>query len=474
MRYGSSTGGGFRRSWITREVRDREREHRPERVHPADEVDVARQHEEDREDAGEDDQREPRRLEARVQPPEHLRQLPVARHRVGDPRRADHAGVRGDEEDRRREDADVDLRRVEHEPVQVEVLDEAEHRVVLVAALGRVEPEPRHVLAGRVLVDRQRRERDERQREVDREDGDRDEADRRGDASAAGRAPPRRGSRRSRSRCRRSSRPGSRARSSTTSARRPSGCWRCSVCGLKTRTKPSSTSSSCVAKSTTASRMFSAAASWMPTMLIATSSEHDRDADDDVPRVRPQRLPEDREVVRHEERRDGDRDHVVQHLRPRGPERDELVERVPREARRAARLGEEHRPLGVRRRGAGEDQPGDDEDERRQPERDRRGDAERVVDRRADVAVRGREERRRAEHALEPVRLPATPWHRRNLVVAAAGASASSAAGRIDSPALDRTLVGSRPCPDRDAASRTRCQTSSSRTRAGTHDSSSG
>ena len=37
---------------------------------------------------------------------------------------------------------------------------------------------------------------------------------------------------------------------------------------------------------------------------------------DDVPRVLPERAPEDREVVGHEERRDGDRDDVIQHLRP--------------------------------------------------------------------------------------------------------------------------------------------------------------
>ena len=37
--------------------------------------------------------------------------------------------------------------------------------------------------------------------------------------------------------------------------------------------------------------------------------------------------------------------------------------------------------------------------------------AERVVDRRADVAVGGREERGRAEDALEAVTLSPTPWH---------------------------------------------------------------
>src|SRR6185295_9915100 len=99
----------------------------------------------------------------------------------------------------------------------------------------------------------------------------------------------------------------------------------------------------------------------------------------------PERLPEDREIVRDEERRRRDRDDVDEHLRPGGPERDELVEAVPREARRASRLGEADGALRVRRGRGCEYDPRDDEDERRQPEGEDRGEAERVVDRRADV-----------------------------------------------------------------------------------------
>ena len=170
----------------------------------------------------------------------------------------------------------------------------------------------------------------------------------------------------------------------------------------------------CVAKSITASVMFSVAASLIPTTLSDDEDDDHDGAADDVPRVLAQRLPEDREVVRDEERRDGDRDHVVEHLGPRRPEADELVEGVPREARGAAGLRVADRALGVRERGCGEEEPGDDEDERRQPEGEDRRDAERVVDRGADVAVRGREERRRPEHALEP--LLAASGHRRTLV----------------------------------------------------------
>src|SRR5205823_6599807 len=48
-----------------------------------------------------------------------------------------------------------------------------------------------------------------------------------------------------------------------------------------------------------------------------------------------------------------------------------------------------------------EDPAGQHEDDRRQPERERGDQAERVVDRRADVAVGGREQRVDAQHALQ-------------------------------------------------------------------------
>ena len=358
-----------------------------------------------------------RRLELRVQPPEHLGQLAVARHRVGDPRGADHAGVGGDEEDRRREDPDVDLRDGEDGAVQAEVLDEAEHRVVLEAARRRL-AELRHVVRRRGSTHRQRRERDQRQREVDREDGDRDQTRssfgivRTRVARLLGEVrdglDPRVGDHPDRDREQEALQLGA----------LPKWTLCTSTCGLKIRKKPRQTSSSWVAKSTTASRTLRLAASLTPTMLTPTSSHVKAMPTDDVPRVRPQRRPEDREVVRHEDRRDGDRDHVVQHLGPGGPERDELVERVPGEARRAAGLREADGSLGVgggRRR---EDQPADDEDERGQPERDPGDDAERVVDRRADVPVGGRKERGRAEHALQVVSL-SPPRHEARIVVRA-------------------------------------------------------
>ena len=167
---------------------------------------------------------------------------------------------------------------------------------------------------------------------------------------------------------------------------------------------PTTTSSSCVMKSTTASAMFRPADSLTPRTLIAASSTMMSAPTTMSPGRRAQRLPEQpADVVRHEERRDRDRDDVVEHLAPGGEEGPELVERVARERRRAARLGVHRRRLGVRRGGAEEDHAGDDEDDRRQAERERGDEPERVVDRRADVAVGGREERVDPEHALQSV-----------------------------------------------------------------------
>ena len=67
----------------------------------------------------------------------------------------------------------------------------------------------------------------------------------------------------------------------------------------------------------------------------------------------------------------------------------------------AAGLGEHHRPLDVGGGGADEDQPRDHERERGQAEREGGDDAERVVDRRADVAVGGAEQGADAVDALQ-------------------------------------------------------------------------
>ena len=108
----------------------------------------------------------------------------------------------------------------------------------------------------------------------------------------------------------------------------------------------------------------------------------------------------------HEERGDRDRDHVVEHLAPGGEERPELVERVAREARGPAGLGIHRGGLGVCGGGQVEDPAGDDEHDRRQAERERGDQTERVIDRRADVAVRRREQGVYAQDPLEPGCMP--------------------------------------------------------------------
>ena len=159
----------------------------------------------------------------------------------------------------------------------------------------------------------------------------------------------------------------------------------------------------------------------------------DQRAADDVAGGRTQRLPEQpADVVRHEERRDGDRDDVVEHLAPRGEEGPELVERAPRERGRAAGLRVHRRGFRVRGGGAVEEEAGDDEDHRRQTERVGRDESERVVDRGADVAVGGGEERVDAQHALEALQSPPCHATRACPAPAAPGAGAVKAPSRSD------------------------------------------
>ena len=147
---------------------------------------------------------------------------------------------------------------------------------------------------------------------------------------------------------------------------------------------------------------------------------HDRDrgdhdtADDHVARTLRDRVHADREaeVVREEERRERDHDQVVEEERPTGHEPGQVVERDADEGRGAARLSDRRRPLGVRHRHDEEEHADDREDERREPERMQRDDAEREVERGRHLAVRDGGERRRVQHALQPRQLAG---HARNL-----------------------------------------------------------
>ena len=313
-----------------RRVRDRERERRPERVERADEVDVAGQDHGDRRDACEEHDREPRRLEAWVQPPEDLRDLPVGRHRVGDPGRADDARVGGDEEDRRGEDADVDLERVEQRPLDAEVLDDAEDRIVRVAPLLRRQRQQRRQLAAD-LDHRQRRERDQRQREIDREDRQRDELV--GVRDVLDRVPdllgevrhgldPRVGEHRHRDRDRKV--PPRRRDAEVDVVDEDLGAE--DEHEAERDEQHLGREVDHRERDREARRLLNA------DDVEDDEGDDDDDPADDVPGVLAQRPPEDRQVVRDEERRRRDRDDVDEHLRPRRPERDQLVERVSGEA----------------------------------------------------------------------------------------------------------------------------------------------
>ena len=133
--------------------------------------------------------------------------------------------------------------------------------------------------------------------------------------------------------------------------------------------------------------------------------DHQEDDDGDAAHrvVRPglEDGPECGQVVGHEEGRDGDRDDVVEHQRPAGAEAHELVEGVTGEARRAAGLGEHRGGLGIREGRHDEQQAGEHEDQRREPQGVERHHAERVVDRRTDVAVGCAEQRRNAQHLVK-------------------------------------------------------------------------
>ncbi len=133
----------------------------------------------------------------------------------------------------------------------------------------------------------------------------------------------------------------------------------------------------------------------------AQQDDHAHAEEDVARRGLQEREEQPPDVVGHEERGDRDRDRVVEHLAPGGEERPELVEGVPGERRGAARLREHRRRLGIRGGRQVEDDPGEHEHNRREAERERGDEPERVVDRRADVPVGRRGQRVDAKHALE-------------------------------------------------------------------------
>jgi hypothetical protein len=111
--------------------------------------------------------------------------------------------------------------------------------------------------------------------------------------------------------------------------------------------------------------------------------------------------PDRHQVVRHADRRQGDHDQVVEQDRPAGDEGDQLVEGVAGEGGGAAALAEHRAALDVGERRQPEEEPGDEEDQRGEPEAFLRHHPEGEVDREADRRVGGGEEPGHAQAAAQ-------------------------------------------------------------------------
>ena len=130
--------------------------------------------------------------------------------------------------------------------------------------------------------------------------------------------------------------------------------------------------------------------------------------DDDVPRVSLQCVDLQRptEVVRQEERGEHDDDEVVEEQHPAGAEAGKVVEGLAHERGRAAGLRDRRDALRVGEGDHEEEQPRQQQHLGREPERVAGDDAQREVDRRRDLAVGDREQRRGAEDSLQRGQLP--------------------------------------------------------------------
>ncbi len=267
-----------------------------------------------------------------MQLPQPVGHLPVDAHRVDEPGHADDAGVGGNEEDRRGEDADVELcGRLE--PAEIELFYDPEHRIACEATLVFGQAELGDVLAAD-LLDRQRRQRDRGQQRVDGEHGDHHALDRLGnrlglvlgllghvrdrlDAGVRDHA--------------------DRDRDEEVLPLRRYA--EVDVLGEDPRIEDEEQTGD--DHQQLRKEVRDREADVDPGRLLDAAHVHQRqhddqaDREDDVPGAVAQRLhPHNAaQVVRHEEGADRDRDHVVEHLRPRSEERPVLVERVPCERR---------------------------------------------------------------------------------------------------------------------------------------------
>ena len=312
-------------------MREREREHRAERVHIPEEFGLSG---DDRHagDAAEQEDADPRRAEARMQAAQPVRDLAVQAHRVHEPRHADDARIRRDEQDRRREQAHIDLAHRLQRP-EVQVLDDAEDRVAGVAAMRLARAEQRRVVPARLAVHGKRRQRDHRQRRVDREHREHHALDRARYRSrlvarllrhVRDRLDPRVGDHPDRDRDQEvaPARRGAEVHVADQHVRR------------QHERDPDHHQQELRREVDHRQEDVQARSLFDADDVDDRQQRHDADAEEDVAgAVLERRREQPSEVVRHEERRDRDRDRVIEHLRPRCEERPQLVERVAREAR---------------------------------------------------------------------------------------------------------------------------------------------
>ena len=311
-----------------------------------------------------------------------LGQLPVVAHREGEAGDADQPGIGGDQQDDRRQDADVVAEDVGEPGPQPEVLHDPQHRVIreLGAEVGRV--------MARHVVDGHGREGDQGEEGVEAEHGHHRQPH------------PLRNRLRGILRLLRHVRDRLDARVGDHSHRDPEKEVPPARCHTEVdvvdqdaraedQDQPDHDQDHLRAEVGDRQDQVEPARLLGPLHVECRQEDDHDDAADDVARRVSEPRPEDGQVMRHEERRDRDRDDVVEHLPPARDEADQLVERVAREARRSARLRVHDGRLGVGGRRGHEDQAGDHEGNGGQAEGEGGCDAQRVVDRRAHVAVGG-------------------------------------------------------------------------------------
>ena len=290
-----------------------------------------------------------------MQPAQAVGHLPVDAHRVGQPRNPEDPGVGGDEQDRRRQQPDVDLGRVLERP-EVERAHDAEHGIAGVSAVLIVDPEQR-LAVGSDATHRQRRQRDRRQQRVDREHRDHHPVDRLGHGPARvlgllghvrDRLDPGVGEH------------AQRDRDEEVAPRRRDAEVNVVDQDLRREHQHEPDEHDQHLGAEVDHRQHEVHADRLLDAADVDRGEHDdrHDPGDHVAgRVLERRPEQSADVMRDEERRRRDRQHVVEHLAPGREERPELVEGVARERRGPAGLGEHRGRLGVRRGGQEEDEP---------------------------------------------------------------------------------------------------------------------